>query len=63
MREMLSVLTDVRGVCLLPGLNRQRHVQCTPHAVYAGSSGAAFAKCIWPLVFSTFSTCTPFRVF
>jgi len=40
MHEMLTILTDVRDVCL----------QCTPPAVCAGLFGAAFVKCFWPLV-------------
>jgi len=57
MHEMLTILTDVRAVsvslpvCLSRGLNRQRRVQCTPRAVCAGSFGAAFARCLWPLVY------------
>jgi len=46
--EYMTILTDVRGVCLsvclLHGLNRRRHVQCTPGAVCAGSFGAVFVK-------------------
>jgi len=48
MHEMLTILTNVRGVCLsvsLPrGLNRRRRVQCTPRAMCVGSFGAAFVK-------------------
>jgi len=62
MHEMLTILTDVGGVCvclsvslsvcLSRGLNRRRRrVQCTPRAVCAGSFGAAFVKLLWPLVF------------
>jgi len=54
MHEMLTIVTDVRGVCLSDclsrGLNRRRRVQCTPRAVCTGSFSAAFAKCLWPLV-------------
>jgi len=65
MHEMQAIATDVRGVCLSVCLsrmhqmtqlgftvrgNRRRRVQCTPRAVCAGSFGAAFAKCCWPLV-------------
>jgi len=54
LHEMQTIVTDVRGVCLSAclsrGLNRRRRVQCTPRAVCAGSFGAAFAKCLWPLV-------------
>jgi len=54
MHEMLTILTDVRGVCLSVclshGLNRRRRVQCRPRAVCAGSFCAAFAKCFWLLV-------------
>jgi len=52
MQQMLTILTDVccvcLSVCLSRGLNRLRRMQCTPHAMCAGSFGAAFAKCIWP---------------
>jgi len=56
MHEMLTVPTDVCNVCLSVslsvslsiclsrGLNWWRRVQCTPHAVCAGSCGAAFVK-------------------
>jgi len=50
MHEMLTILTDVRGVCksvcLSRGLhvNWQRRVQWTPRAVCTGSFGAAFVK-------------------
>jgi len=30
--------------------NRQRRVKCMPRAVCTGSFGAAFTKCLWPLV-------------
>jgi len=50
MHEMLTILTDVRGVCLSRGLNRPRLVQCTSRAVCAASFVAAFAKCLWLLV-------------
>jgi len=53
MHEMQAIATDVcsvcLSVCLSRGLNR-RHVQCTPHAVCAGSFGAAFVECLWPPV-------------
>jgi len=56
MHEMLTIVTDVRGVCLSvclsSDLNRRRRVQCTPRAVCVGSFGAAFAKHLWPLVAS-----------
>jgi len=50
--EMLTIVTDVCGVCLSVSLSvcRGRRVQCTPRAVYEGSFGTAVAKCIWPLV-------------
>jgi len=54
MHEMLTILTDVQGVCLSRGLNRLQHMQCTLHAVCVGSLGAAFAKCLWPVVFSVY---------
>jgi len=38
-------------VCLSRSLTWRWHVQCMPHAVCAGSFGAAFTKCLWPLVF------------
>jgi len=47
---MLTVVTDVCDVCLLHGLNQRQCVQCMLYAMYVGSFGAAFAKCIWPLV-------------
>jgi len=54
MYEMLTILTDIRGVCLSVclsrGLHWQQRVQCTPRAVCAVSFGAAFDKCLWPLV-------------
>jgi len=64
MPEMQTIVTDVHGVCLSvchectewPRLgftvwgNRRRRVQCMPRAVCKESLGAAFAKCLWPLV-------------
>jgi len=55
MHEMLTILTDVSGVCLLVCLSVTRlksaaAAQCTLRAVCAGSFGAVFAKCLWPLV-------------
>jgi len=48
--EMLTIVTDVCGVCLSCSLNWQWRMQCTPHVVYAVSFGAAFTKCLWSLV-------------
>jgi len=54
MHEMLTIVTDVRGVrqsvCLSPSLNRQRLMQSRLRAMCGGSFSAAFAKCLWPLV-------------
>jgi len=54
MHETLTILTDVRGVCqsvcLSRRLNRRRRMQCTLRAVRARSFGAAFVKCLLPLV-------------
>jgi len=51
MHEMLTIVRGVcLSVCLSRSLNRWRRVQCMPRAVCAGSLGAAFAKCLWPLV-------------
>jgi len=54
MREMHTIVTDVRGVCLSIclscSLNWQWHVQCTQRAMCVGLFSAAFAKCLWPLV-------------
>jgi len=56
MHEMLTIVTDVRGVCLSVclsrGLNRRK-----PRAVCAGSFCAAFAKCLWPFVLSVIQGC------
>jgi len=42
MHEMLTIVTDVRGVCLSVclwrGLNRRRRVQCTPRSCARGHS-------------------------
>jgi len=61
MHEMLTILADVRriclSVCLSPGLNRCWRVQCTPRAVCAGSFGAAFVKLLRPLVCVFVYTC------
>jgi len=48
MHEMLTILTDIRGVCLSVSLSVtwRRRMQCTPCAVCAGSFGAAFVKCL-----------------
>jgi len=58
MHQMLTILTDVRGVCqsvcmsvcLSRGLNWRWCVQSTLRAVCTGSFSEAFAKCLWPLV-------------
>jgi len=54
MRDVLTIVTDVRGVCLSVSLSRsltrRQCVQCMLHAMCAGSFGEAFAKCLWPLV-------------
>jgi len=61
MHAMLTIVTNVCGVCLsvclLRCLNRRQRVQCTLHTVCTGSFGAAFAKCLWPLVFFTALYC------
>jgi len=51
MHEMQTIVTSVWGicpsVCLSCVLRRWRCVQCT---LCSGSFGAAFVKCLWPLV-------------
>jgi len=52
MHEMLTVVTNVRGVCLSVSLSVTRLKSAMAHAVYAvctGSFSAAFTKCLWPL--------------
>jgi len=52
MHVMLTIRTDVRGVCLSVcqsvclsrGLNLRQLVHCTLRAVFAGSFSAAFVK-------------------
>jgi len=53
MHEILTILTDVHSVCVLICLPRCLNQQSTPRAVCVGSFGAAFAECLWPLVFNT----------
>jgi len=53
MHEMLTILTNVHGVCPSRGLNRRRRVQCMPRAVCAGSFSAAIVKLLGPLVIIT----------
>jgi len=66
MHEMLSIFTNVRGVCLSVclscSLNRRQRVQCMPRAVCAGSFDAAFAKCLWPLVLLVLTCVKPVSV-
>jgi len=53
MSEMLTILTDVRSVCLSVSRSDMRlklSAACAVYAVCVGSFGAAFAKCLWPLV-------------
>jgi len=51
MHEMLTILTDVHGVCLSVSLSvTWLQSAAAPCAMCAGSFGAAFAKCLWPLV-------------
>jgi len=62
MHEMLTIVTDVRSVCLSVCHTAVRAVsvclsvtrQCVQYlscVVCAGSFGSAFTKCLWPLVF------------
>jgi len=46
MHEMQTIVTDDHGVCLSVTLSDTR-LHCT------GSFGAAYAKSLWPLVFSS----------
>jgi len=52
MHDMLTVLTDVRGVCLSVTRLKSAAACAVYVACYvcAGSFGATFAKCLWPLV-------------
>jgi len=59
MHEMLTILTDVRGVCQSVCLSVTR-IKLAARAVCAWSCGAAFAKCLWPLVNVTFTLETTF---
>jgi len=47
MHEMLTVLTDVRSVCVMR-LNWRLRMRRTPLAMCMGSFDAAFAKCLCP---------------
>jgi len=43
MREMPTIVTDVRGVCL-----SVTQLKSAAHALCVGSFSAAFAKLLWP---------------
>jgi len=55
MHEVLTTLTNVRGICLVrlsvAWLKLAAARECTLRAVCVGSFGAAVAKCLWPLVY------------
>jgi len=50
MHEMLTIVTDVRGVCLSVSLSVTRLNSAAAHAVWAESFHSAFTELLYPLV-------------